>query len=246
MKKSTIAKMLLGLSVSLVFISAKIDDSEKLKCELIQTDTNEYDTYLKNTEYYKANEKLTYIVHNYKILKQQEEIKEQKRKEAERKKKLEQEKQRKIQEENKRVIYNPNNLLEKSNLTREKAHMILKGTRLQTLSNAYVYMEEKYGVNAIFLMSISAEESGWGTSPLARTHNNIGGIKGNNGYRYFNNWAECLDYKARLLKKEYLTSSGSYYNGQSIYSVNIKYCEQKTWSGNINSIANGLVNKSNK
>lgn len=148
-------------------------------------------------------------------------------------------------EANRVVTYNPYNLLEPSNITREEAYIMLEGTALQTLSNAYVYMEELYGVNAIYLMSLSAEESGWGRSQLAITHNNIGGIKSSNGWMYFSDWGECLDYKARLLKNQYLSENGGYFNGYSIWNVNIKYCEQDTWADNINSIAYGLLNKIN-
>lgn len=148
-------------------------------------------------------------------------------------------------EANRIVTYNPYNLLEPSNITREEAYIMLEGTALQTLSNAYVYMEELYGVNAIYLMSLSAEESGWGRSQLAITHNNIGGIKSSNGWMYFSDWGECLDYKARLLKNQYLSENGYYFNGYSIWNVNIKYCEQNTWADNINSIAYGLLNKIN-
>lgn len=148
-------------------------------------------------------------------------------------------------EANRVVTYNPYNLLEPSNITREEVYIMLEGTALQTLSNAYVYMEELYGVNAIYLMSLSAEESGWGRSQLAITHNNIGGIKSSNGWMYFSDWGECLDYKARLLKNQYLSENGYYFNGYSIWNVNIKYCEQNTWADNINSIAYGLLNKIN-
>lgn len=176
-------------------------------------------------------------------------IEEQKRIEAEqerlRQEELERQRLAEI-EANRVVTYNPYNLLEPSNITREEAYIMLEGTALQTLSNAYVYMEELYGVNAIYLMSLSAEESGWGRSQLAITHNNIGGIKSSNGWMYFSDWGECLDYKARLLKNQYLSENGDYFNGYSIWNVNIKYCEQNTWADNINSIAYGLLNKINK
>ena len=175
-------------------------------------------------------------------------IEERKRIEAEqeRLRQEELEKQRLVEIEDNRVVtYNPYNLLEPSNITREEAYIMLEGTALQTLSNAYVYMEELYGVNAIYLMSLSAEESGWGRSELAMTHNNIGGIKSSNGWMYFSDWGECLDYKARLLKNQYLSKNGDYFNGYSIWNVNIKYCEQNTWADNINSIAYGLLNKIN-
>ena len=165
----------------------------------------------------------------------------------ERQKQEELERQRATEEQKKVITYNPHNLLEPSNITREQAYQMLEGTALQTLSNAYVYMEELYGVNAIYLMALSAEESAWGRSELAITKNNIGGIKASDGsWRYFDSWGDCLDYKTRLLKNQYLSENGSYYNGLSIWNVNEMYCEQKTWSDNINNIANGLISKINK
>ena len=177
-------------------------------------------------------------------------IEEQKRIEAEqeRLKQEELERQRLAEIEANRVItYNPYNLLEPSNITREEMYKALEGTALQTLSNAYVYMVELYGVNALFLVSVSAEESGWGRSSLAISHNNLGGIKGSNGsYRDFDSWGECIDYKARLLKNQYLSEDGDYFNGYSIWDVNIKYCEQSTWTDNVSNIAYELLNKLNE
>ena len=140
--------------------------------------------------------------------------------------------------------FNPYNLLEVSNVTREQMYTILEGTALQTLSNGYVYMEEVYGINALFLVAISAYESGWGTSYLAMNNNNLGGIKANDGsWQYFNDWFECLSYKADLLYHQYLSVDGAYYNGTSTWSVNARYCEESVWADNINTIAYELLNK---
>ena len=151
-----------------------------------------------------------------------------------------------IVEENTYVTFNPYNLLEPSNITREQMYNVLEGTALQTLSDGYVYMEEVYGINALFLVSLSAEESGWGTSELAMYNNNIGGIKSSTGdWEYFNDWFECLSFKADLLYNDYLKEDGAYYNGLSIWNVNTSYCEQSTWADNISSIAYELLDKAN-
>lgn len=140
--------------------------------------------------------------------------------------------------------FNPYNLLEPSNVTREQMYSILEGTALQTLSNGYVYMEEVYGINALFLVAISAYESGWGTSYLAMNNNNLGGIKANDGsWAYFSDWFECISYKADLLYHQYLVPTGAYYNGTSTWSINERYCEEGYWSENINSIAYDLLSK---
>ena len=144
------------------------------------------------------------------------------------------------------VTFNPYNLLEPSNITREQMYNILEGTALQTLSDGYVYMEEVYGINALFLVSLSAEESGWGRSELAIYNNNLGGIKSTTGdWEYFNDWFECLSFKADLLYNDYLCNDGQYHYGTSIWDVNIAYCEQTTWAENINTIAYELLEKVN-
>lgn len=139
--------------------------------------------------------------------------------------------------------YNPNNLRELSNLSESQIYKMLEGSALQTLSRAYFYAEKEYNVNAIFLMALNSEESGHGRSPLAQSHNNIGGVKDGNSWRYFNDWGESLNYIANLIDKNYLTEGGDYYNGPSIWDVNVKYCEGTTWSGNLNNVVNDLLSK---
>lgn len=53
------------------------------------------------------------------------------------------------------------NLLKKSNLTKDKAKKILKGTALEDCSDYFIECEEKYGVNAIGVMAIAVHESAW-------------------------------------------------------------------------------------
>lgn len=141
--------------------------------------------------------------------------------------------------------YNPFNLTEKSNLTTEMAIKMLNGSALQNAAAAYVYAEEVYGVNAIFLMSLTSLESGHGRSELAMYRNNIGGVKNSSGdWAYFSDWGECIMYIASFIKELYLNEDGAYYNGKSIWAVNIKYCKDSSpWADMINSIANDLLAK---
>ena len=41
----------------------------------------------------------------------------------------------------------------------------------------------------------------------------------------------------------YLTETGTYYNGTSIYDVNIRYCEGNQWAYNLNTIAKELLER---
>lgn len=140
------------------------------------------------------------------------------------------------------IIYNPENLREKSNLTREQIYNMLEGSDLQVLADYYYDMEKTYNINAIFLMALNTEESGHGRSTLALGNNNIGGVKaGDGGWATFESWEHSLEYIASLIDEMYLTETGPYYNGTSIYAVNVRYCEGNQWAYNLNDIAFGLL-----
>lgn len=138
-------------------------------------------------------------------------------------------------------------LTEPSNVDFNKAYAMLEGSALQTAAGAYVYAEQVYGVNAIFLMALTSLESGHGRSELAMYRNNLGGVKGSNGdWAYFSDWGECIMHIAEFLSELYLTEGGIYHNGYSIWAVNIKYCQDDSdWAGMISSIANTLMSKVN-
>lgn len=138
--------------------------------------------------------------------------------------------------------FNPNNLLEKSNLTRDDAYRMLKGSKLQSVSSHYIYAEETYGVNAIFLMGLTSLESGHGTSNIAINNNNIGGVrKGSGEYSSFSSWEGCISYIANLISKYYLKDDATYFSGRSIWDVNENYCENSDWADKIVSISKGLM-----
>lgn len=149
-----------------------------------------------------------------------------------------------IKEEVKEVTYNPDNLREVSNLSKEQIYDMLEGNDLQVLADDYYEMEQKYNVNAIFLMALNMEESGHGRSSLAVYNNNLGGIKSRyGGYASFESWPSCLEYIASLIDEMYLSETGTYYNGTSIYGVNVNYCVGGNWADNLNTIADELLAK---
>ena len=149
-----------------------------------------------------------------------------------------------INEVKKEIVYNPYNLREKSNLSKEQIHNLLEGSNLQVLANSYYEMENIYNINAIFLMALNMEESGHGTSELALLNNNLGGVKSaSGGWAYFSDWNHSLEYIANLIDEMYLSEDGAYYNGTSVYDVNIKYCEGEQWAYNLNAITEELLEK---
>ena len=159
-----------------------------------------------------------------------------------------------IEEEKKveRVItYNPYDILTPSNLNEDEVYQMLEGSALQSLARAYVYMEELYGINLLFLVALNSEESARGESSLAISNNNLGGVVSRNGgWAYFSDWGDSLMYIAELLKTEYLSPEGNYYNGSSIWNINTRYClladgvtTDYNWSDNINAIAYEYLEK---
>lgn len=162
----------------------------------------------------------------------------------------ERQRQLQLEEERRRTMphFNPYNVSELSNLSKEQISKMLEGTALHTLVNAYYWYEQEYQINAVFLMSLTAEESGWGRSSLAINNNNISGHKNSRGeWAYYSNWGECLEESFRLLSQEYVNPNGRFYTGPSMYDINLMYCPNpdnpNSWANNIANIGYGLMSK---
>ena len=165
--------------------------------------------------------------------------------EEQRLKELEEQRQREL-EAQKKPHFNPNDVTEPSNLSKEQIHKMLEGTALVTLVDAIYWYEQEYGVNGIFITSIIALESGWGSSYVARNYNNLSGYIGQNGdYYTFANWGESIQETFRLIGEEYVREDGLFYNGKSISAVNIRYCEVDSWTPKVTQIGYELLSKIN-
>lgn len=108
-----------------------------------------------------------------------------------------------------------------------------KFPNLKGLAKPIMEVQEKYNVNGVFLLAIIHLESGNGTSSLAKSHNNLGGIKSGTSYRGFETKSACIDYMGRLLSKYYLSENGQYFNGYTISDVNKRYCELNSWTDKV-------------
>lgn len=142
------------------------------------------------------------------------------------------------------IGYSKDNVLTPSNVTAEELSSgLLYG--LKRYAGCFVEMEEKYGINAIFLASVAALESGWCRTDIALNNNNLFGYKNSNGngFRYFSTKEESITTVAKHLRENYLTEGGTYFNGLSVADINIKYCEQSSWTGKVNSIASGIIDR---
>ncbi len=87
----------------------------------------------------------------------------------------------------------------------------LQGTPLEGLGQAFLDAQEKYGVNALLLMSIAKVESGYGVDPArdkTGVHKyNISGLKKRSGgYQNNESYAQCVDSCASSLKRLYFNA----------------------------------------
>ena len=116
--------------------------------------------------------------------------------------------------------------------------------------NAEVFYkaEQKYGINGIFLASIGIHESAWGNSYLAKQKKNLFGYKAYdrdpiNSAQDFETYEESINTVAEALSKNYLTPSGSFYNGTTLQAVNTKYASDKNWYNGVYSYMEYLYDK---
>lgn len=151
-----------------------------------------------------------------------------------------------IKKEEQTRYFNPNDVSALSHITVSDAKHIVEGTALYDDAKAYVKAEEKYHVNAVFLMGIAAHESAWGTSRRAREDNNL------TGYGVTSDHAKGINKStkeagllatAETLHEKYLTSGGSYYVGTSAAAVNKHYCVGGEWAAAVVKNAYLLMNR---
>lgn len=137
-----------------------------------------------------------------------------------------------------------------SYVTGYELDMVLAGTGLAGLGNAYAAAEQMYGINALFLAAITALESGWGGSVIAGDKNNIAGYGAYDSSPYESAWSfrtreDCIMQVARSLAKEYVNPAGAYYHGNTIAAINICYSTSSAWKNKVFRIINELSGKIN-
>lgn len=151
-----------------------------------------------------------------------------------------------ISKEKQTRYFNPNNVSLLSHITVDDAKHMLEGTALYADAKAYVKAEEKYHVNAVFLMGIAAHESAWGTSRRAREDNNLTGygVTSDHAKGIIKSTKEAgLLATAETLHEKYLTPGGSYYVGTSAAAVNKHYCVGGEWAAAVVKNAYLLMNR---
>ena len=109
---------------------------------------------------------------------------------------------------------------------------------LYNCGDALEQMEKTYGVNGLFVMSISWMESGSKTSTLAKNHNNMTSIYGSNGLNTYSSPSECIMNTGRILKDNYYTNRGC----RSASDIGKIYCPPNpNWANSITGFCNSII-----
>ncbi|QST02960.1 glucosaminidase domain-containing protein (plasmid) [Pontibacillus sp. ALD_SL1] len=117
---------------------------------------------------------------------------------------------------------------------------------LYSWGHSFKKAEEEYGINALYLMSHAALETGWGKSDIATDKNNLFGFKAYDWDPYnnaapFANFEDSILYVAKYVKENYLTEGGIYYHGPHLKGMNTRYATDPLWSDKIASIMNRFI-----
>ena len=132
-----------------------------------------------------------------------------------------------------------------ADLNRLYSLMGANDSRLAGKGATFKVAEERYGVNALYLVAHSALESAWGRSKIARDKNNFFGISAydNNPYNAatkFDNVDSGILGAARWINEKYLSKStyparGAYL-GNKAGGMNVNYATAPYWGESIASI----------
>jgi len=111
---------------------------------------------------------------------------------------------------------------------------VLKGKGAQ-----FYKAQQKYGVDATFLIAIAKLESGTGTSNLAKKNYNFAGMRGRNGWLKFSSVDAGIDAMARNIKKNYFDDGLT-----TVSAIHKRYASNKNWSKEVVSQMDKMYNYS--
>ncbi|WP_242220717.1 SH3 domain-containing protein [Bacillus cereus group sp. BfR-BA-01380] len=113
----------------------------------------------------------------------------------------------------------------------------------------FVKAEQKYNLNAGYLLSHAILESGWGKSRIAQDKKNLFGFRAvdsnpYNGATAFKTWEEGINFCASYIDQNYLNPNGWTYNGGNLgdksQGMNVMYASDENWGQQIASLMNRL------
>lgn len=103
-----------------------------------------------------------------------------------------------------------------------------KNSGLANTGEAFVYIEEEYGINGLFALAVASFESGWGEKYIRANKNLTGASSGNIKYE---SEIACLKDFGRFIDEGYISQGLT-----SVSSIAPKYCppQSSKWTSNVN------------
>lgn len=142
------------------------------------------------------------------------------------------------------IKMNVENVTEKSNINKEQLELVLSDN-LKPFAETFIYCEENYNINALFLSSIVTISSDNGNAERINITNNMTGLGVTelrpNGFSYETKEQSIIKC-AELLANSYINEDGDYYNGLSVRDIGKNYCPSELWVNNIIEISNNMIN----
>ena len=130
------------------------------------------------------------------------------------------------------------------------------GSKMYNTGTQFANRQNDYGVNALLMASIAANESGWGSSSIAQNKNNLFGINAvdsspGESATYFDSADTCIrDFAEVYMSNRYLRPGWSYYHGGYLGNkaggINVSYASDQYWGERIAGIAWRIDNNNGK
>ena len=134
-----------------------------------------------------------------------------------------------------KTIYNADNINQFINLRTNNN----TNSKLYNTGEAFINAQNNYGINAIIMLSVGINESGWGTSRIAQDKNNLFGLRAvdNNPYLAsdgFDSPADCIEiYAYTWLSYGFVQPGDWRFKGANLGNkaegLNVKYASTPTW-----------------
>lgn len=111
-------------------------------------------------------------------------------------------------------------------------------SKLYNLGKDIVQMQNRYGVNALLIASVAANESAWGTSNIAKSKNNLFGLNAfdsdTSQANSFRSPQHCVEEFAEIwMSKQYLSPANWKYAGAFLGNkgsgINVRYASDPYW-----------------
>ncbi|MEH7115749.1 glucosaminidase domain-containing protein, partial [Neobacillus niacini] len=109
---------------------------------------------------------------------------------------------------------------------------------LKNYAQSFIDAQNKYGVNAQYLVAHAIWETGWGGSNLRNYKFNLYGYGAYDpcpftcGY-YFPTGGDSINFVSYTVRKDYLTENGAYFNGANLVGMNVRYATDQNWKNGI-------------